>query len=68
MKAVLEYTLPEEKHEFDLAVNAQKYWLTVNSTLGLIRQKLKYSQLSELEISLLEEIQDHIYEELKEEA
>jgi hypothetical protein len=66
MKATLEYNLPEDKHDFDLAIQGA----TMYSALWDISQELrtlwKYEELSEEEWKMVERIRDKFYEILDE--
>lgn len=64
MKAILEYDLPTESVEHNLALNGPKYYAVIESTLNLIRQKLKYDEITPDQEKVLEEIRDFINEEL----
>lgn len=66
MKAILEYNLPEEADEHKMALNGSKYWHVIETTLSLIRQKIKYENLAPEQEKLLEEIMDFINEEMTE--
>jgi hypothetical protein len=43
MKAVLEFNLPEEKEEFELAVNASKWYSVCWELDQYLRSKTKYA-------------------------
>lgn len=47
MKATLVFSLPKEKAEFDTAMNAGKYKCVLSEFNEAIRQRWKYSELTE---------------------
>jgi len=63
MKSILEFNLPEEQEDFDLAVHGGK-WMSVCWDLDQhLRSKLKYEQsLSEEQYKVLEETRDKLRE------
>ena len=58
MKAILEFNLPEEPPEFDLAVNGNKWSFVAWKIDQELRSKIKYSE------SITEEQRD-IYQEVR---
>lgn len=60
MKATLEFIIPEESEEFDLAVNGHKTYSALHDMNQWLRAKIKYSD----EGVLLERIE--VYEECRE--
>ena len=58
MKAILEFNLPEEQPEFDLAVNGSKWSFVAWKVDQELRSKIKYSE------SITEEQRD-IYQEVR---
>lgn len=58
MKAILEFNLPEEQVEFDLAVNGNKWSFVAWKIDQELRSKIKYSE------SITEEQRD-IYQEVR---
>jgi hypothetical protein len=58
MKAILEFNLPEEQPEFDLAVNGNKWSFVAWKIDQELRSKIKYSE------SITEEQRD-IYQEVR---
>ena len=58
MKAILEFNLPEEQVEFDLAVNGNKWSFVAWKVDQELRSKIKYSE------SITEEQRD-IYQEVR---
>jgi len=45
MKATLEFELPEEKEDFEMASNAYKYRMALTDFDNYLRAKLKYEEL-----------------------
>jgi hypothetical protein len=43
MKTTLEFTLPEEQHELDVALEGNKWWSVVHSYDQFLRGKIKYA-------------------------
>jgi hypothetical protein len=43
MKAILEFSLPEEKTEFILAQNGGKYYATISDIENYFRKNIKYN-------------------------
>jgi hypothetical protein len=63
MKAVLEFDLPEEQHEFDCAVDGWKWTLVAWELDQHLRAQLKYNdKLSEEQYDLYQEIRDKLWE------
>ncbi len=62
MLAKLEYTLPEEQEEFDVAHNGWKYKLILNELDNNLRNKLKYTEnISDEEFSIYEKIREELH-------
>lgn len=61
MKATLTFNLYEEQEEFEHACKGSYYNTALEEIRQFVRQKLKYSELSELEIKIYEEVQEAIY-------
>lgn len=60
MKAILEFSLPEESGEHELALLGNHYKNVIDETFTWIRTKTKYGELKESEYALLEELREHI--------
>lgn len=61
MKANLEYDLPDEREEFEMAVNSVKYYSKLIKIKEFIRTKIKYGdELSSETVSLFQEIRQMI--------
>lgn len=61
MKGTLEFNLPEENEEFDVAVNAMSYRIALADVGDYLREKLKYSDLTEEQYKIYEEINERFY-------
>lgn len=63
MKAVLEFKLPKDQEEYEMAVNAAKMYSALWDIKQLIRSKLKYNPdgLTDSELKQWEIIQDEFY-------
>ena len=46
MKAILEFYLPEENHDFQAAINGENYKSAVWNFDQLLRSEMKYKELS----------------------
>ena len=66
MKAVLEYDLPEEIDEFEIAVNSRKYYNIIFDYKMFLRGKLKYEDLSEQEYEIIEKIREKFFSIIEE--
>lgn len=60
MKATLEFSLPDDKDDLNLAMKASSYFLALTDVRDLLRARLKYGNLSEPEAKALQEIQDDL--------
>lgn len=56
MKSILEFNLPEDRHEFETAIHAVKYISALDDIQQYIRSKLKYEENTDREIEILEHI------------
>jgi hypothetical protein len=68
MTAKLEFNLPEDAHDFNIATNGWK-WLAVVSDLdNSLRDRIKYgiNNGENLDVSTLEKVRSEIWELLKE--
>ena len=63
MKAILEFELPDDQSEYELAVNAEKMYNALWEIKQLIRSKLKYNpdELTDVELRQWEIMQDEFY-------
>jgi len=64
MKATLEYNLPDDQHEFDLAVQSSNMYSALWDISQELRTLWKYEELSEEEWKMVEKIRDKFYEVL----
>jgi len=62
MKAILEYNLPDDQHEFDMAVESGRMYSALWDISQEIRTLWKYEELSEEEWNMVERIRDKFYE------
>ena len=65
MIVTLRFNLPEEKEELEMAQKGIDYSIALDNIRNHIRSKLKYSELSEAEVKVWEEIQENVYEEIR---
>lgn len=42
MKAKLEYNMPEDREDFDFAINGHKWWIVVWEMDQYLRKRIKY--------------------------
>lgn len=63
MKAILKFKLPDDKEEYEYAVDAPKMYNALWEIKQLIRSKLKYNPdgLTDIELKQWEIIQDEFY-------
>jgi len=59
MKAVLEFVLPEEREEYEMATDGVKYYIVLFELLGWLRQQWKYDA-GEVDADTAELIRDKI--------
>ena len=69
MKAIIEFTLPEEQVEFDCAVDGVKWMSAMWDLDQYLRKKIKYESegMSEDTFKTIEECRERLYEILNEE-
>jgi hypothetical protein len=65
MTGKLEFNLPEERDEFDLAINGWKYKSVLAEFDNYLRSKVKYAELSEEQYQIFEEIRTELWNMLK---
>ena len=65
-KVILEFSLPEENHDFEVASRAQTILSVLDDLRKEIRNKLKYEELSEQEHVAWQKINDVFYELINE--
>ena len=66
MKATLEFNLPDDQNEFDLAIQGSKMYLALWDISQELRTLWKYEELSDEEWKMVERIRDKFYEILDE--
>jgi hypothetical protein len=62
MKAVLKFNLPDEQHDFDLAIQGGKMYSALWDISQELRAIWKYEELSDEEFKMVERIRDKFYE------
>jgi hypothetical protein len=67
MKATIEFNLPEDQTEFEIATNANKYYSALFNFQQYIRNKLKHEELTPEQESVVEKIQSDFLEMLYDE-
>jgi len=65
MKATLEFNLPEDKEDYEMTINASKYYLALWHIKQELRSKLKYAELSEQEYEIYEKVSNKFNEILE---
>lgn len=70
MKAILEFTLPEEQVEFDCAVDGVKWMSAMWDLDQYLRNKIKYEseEMSEDTFKAIEQCREKLHEILNEEG
>lgn len=58
-KAILEYNLPEEKDEYQLALNAASYQAALQELDNWLRAQIKYANRADS--TTLQEVRDKLY-------
>jgi hypothetical protein len=66
MKAILEFTLPEEKEEYTVARKGIDYKIAIDEFSDFLRSQLKYGELSEEKDAVYDEIREKWIEILQE--
>ncbi len=61
-KAILFYDLPEEADEFDLAYQGAKLACIIEDLDNYLRAKIKYSELTDEQEALYQEVRDKLTE------
>ena len=64
MKATLEFNLPDDQNEFDMAVQSGNMYAALWDISQDLRKLWKYEELSEEEWKMVERIRDKFYETL----
>lgn len=70
MKATLEFNLPDDQHDFDLAVNGVKWMSFAHQFEQYLRAEWKYNEdkYNEDQYKTLVEIRERFYEILRDEG
>jgi hypothetical protein len=67
MKAKLEFELPEDQYEFEVASNAHKYKRCLEDFDNYLRSRLKYETIQTEEIfNCLQEVRNKLHEIIEE--
>lgn len=61
-KATLEFSLPEEKSEFDNARQGVDFKLALSDLDNWLRGKLKYEEISATEAIIFQKVRDQLHE------
>ena len=61
MKAILEFNLPDDQYEFDLAVDAREMYHALNDVRNYLRAKVKYEEMPADKWGLCDEIYQEFY-------
>lgn len=61
MEGILKFNLPEENHDFKLAVNASSWYAVLWDIDQSLRNKIKYGNLGEDVENALQEVRDDIH-------
>lgn len=64
MKAVLEFNLPDDKYDFQVAVNGEEYLNTLLEIKERIRQIWKYREFTDGQYDLIDEIYTLVCDEI----
>lgn len=62
MKAKLEFNLPDDQHDFDLAIQGSKMYSALWDISQELRKLWKYEELNDDEWKMVERIRDKFYE------
>ena len=64
MKAILEFNLPDDQQDFDLAINGMKFWSVLYDLDQSLRAKTKYApdSLPQDKYDAYQEVRDELYE------
>jgi SMC interacting uncharacterized protein involved in chromosome segregation len=65
LKVILEFTLPEEKEEYDLAMNGHVYKRAIDEFDEKLRQLWKYQDQKSIDIQEARKMLHEIVEEMK---
>ena len=62
MKGIIEFDLPQEKEEFDMACNAQKYACILHDVDQFLRGKIKYETLDEKTYAAYSDVRSSLWQ------
>jgi hypothetical protein len=62
MKAIIEFNLPEDQHEYDLVVSASQMYNALWDISQELRTLWKYSELDEKEWDMVERIRNKFFD------
>lgn len=65
MKHTLTYDIPEERSELNIAMNGIKFYCRIIDYNEELRRKIKYSDLSENELQVIQKMYDSFFEYFK---
>jgi len=66
MKATIEFNLPEDQHEYDLAVKSSAMYNALWDVYTMLRKYYKYSELPSGQLEIVEAIREEFFEILNE--
>jgi len=66
MKAVLEFNLPEDSHEFEMSSNGVKAYCVLSGFDEFLRKKMKYYDLTSEQYEVYEECRNELRDMLSE--
>ena len=66
MKAILEFDLPDDQHEFELAIQGAAMYSALWDISQELRTMTKYEELNEAEWNIAERIREKFYDILSE--
>jgi hypothetical protein len=62
MRATLNFNLPEEREEFELAQHGSAYSIVLSDLDNFLRNALKYGNLTELEDKIYDDLRNKLHE------
>jgi len=68
MNATLKFDLPEERDDFEIAVNGWKYRSVLWDLDNFLRSKLKYEELNDGEYAVYEKVREQLWNLLNEDS
>lgn len=66
MKAILEFTLPEEHHEHQDALRGSEWKWALSDLAGYLRNQIKHAENSAEEYQTFERVREQLFEILEE--